>query len=132
MPQPTISHTEKKRLQYRANTLQIFWLCRITEQEFNQLLYDMCLEWLEHYTDADSALLEELMREPIIWQWWVCEWYMRDNTQYLKALYYVAPSARLARYKALHRQAFNQSTPPYNFLEYAYTNALNRLLHGQH
>lgn len=122
-----IAHIEFMRRQYRYNVLQMLWLTGMSEEQFYKLQFETGVAWLEYYTGDDKALLAATLKNEVIWQWWVNEWYKRDNEQYLSALYYMMPKERLSRYRQLHQQIFVKYTPPHSWLEEGYAKAIGEM-----
>lgn len=110
------------RIQYRYNTLQVFWLTGLTDTSLFDLMYDTGLEWLRRHTKADEETLSALLVSDLVWNWWCSEWYYRDNDRVLASLYHAENTiVRLTRYRNLHHYVFKEDQKLYKDLEQSYS-----------
>lgn len=122
-----ITHIQQLRAQYAYNRKQVLWLTGMTDEELSGFQLDTGMDWLTHYTCEAKYLLEQLMREPMIWRWWINEWNLRDDALYLAQLYRFGGKEANAMYRSMHQAVFIHGNPPYCVLEHSYAKAIGEL-----
>lgn len=125
----TIPHIRRVQGQYDYKRKQVLYLTGMTDEELSHFQFDTGVEWLTRFTGDTPEVLAPLMRQEIIWKWWVNEWNRRDE-QYLPSIYagYMeSKKETVGRYRALHQKPFIQYTPPHTLLVQAYDQAINDL-----
>lgn len=125
-----MSHTALMRMQYSYNRKQVLYLTGMSDEALNRLQFSMGLQWLEQYTDSpDNAMLQWILKQPIVWKWWLNEWNRRDS-EYLDILYRIyewRPDEVTDRYKAFHFSCFVKMTYPWRLLEDGYAKSMGEL-----
>lgn len=121
------THIQKQRAQFAYNRKQVLWLTAMTNEELNAFQFDTGLDWLQRYTNEQRELLNEIMRQPLIWKWWMLNWNRRDDDVCLRMLYTIEANGRAAYYRSMHQGIFIEQTPAWCLLENSYSKAIGQL-----
>lgn len=123
-----MNHLANIRAQHDYNRKQVLWLTGMTDEELSSFQLETGMDWLKRYTLEERHILDEVMRKPMIWKWWMLQWNIRDDRHFLHCLYHVPANEANARYRQMHQAIFIPATPSYVLLEDSYARAIN-LLH---
>lgn len=127
MKQTTTTHIAQLRGQYAYNRKQVLWLTGMTDDDLFAFQMDQGLDWLQIYTHEDRLLLLEVMKQPLIWKWWINQWNRLDNIFVISKLYECSAEERLYKYRSLHQTVFAATTPTYALMEESYAIAIGKL-----
>lgn len=59
---------------------QVINLLGISEQEYNDNIYETGLKYLEHYIpDESPKIIRQIIGSAIFWNWWKLHWEKRDQ-----------------------------------------------------
>lgn len=126
----TIPNARRAKAQFKYNQFQVCWLTGMSEEEYNTLMYETAVRWLEMYL-GDTADITNLLKEPIIWGWWQSQWNLRDEGGNLSRLYepplFFTKDELKGQYKDLHRFCCIPTTPGYDELVDSYCVAVGLL-----
>lgn len=113
----SLSHINRQRIDNGEVLRIIAYLTGLSMEELAELIYGVCIKWMEGYLNVDEADVYRLMACPLVMDWWHNCWHNRDREWHLQIAavyrYYSSvarrfePDADIIRsYSASHTQLY--------------------------
>lgn len=78
-----MSHIKEQQKLFNKNKATIMALLGWSELDYGNFQYNTGIRYLEENFELDEASIDFLVRQRIFWQWWINEWNLRDEREYL-------------------------------------------------
>lgn len=94
---------------------QVLFLCKMTEQEYNDFIMEMADTWLNRMF-GHLPNKEQLLGSMTFWKWFKMHWQDRDDRYFLDALYGIVENYRYVKYRQFHQVMFDKEQTVSSFL----------------
>lgn len=78
-----MTHIESMRNRFRANKKKIQQMLGWDDLQYGRYQYEMGLRYLRESLQLDDWNMQVLEGQRLFWQWWINEWNLRDEHQFL-------------------------------------------------
>ncbi len=75
----TITGIEQIRVRNRVIKSQVMEACKITEEEYEMLLFESGIDWIKSKCYNDPEVVTALSTESYFWNWYKNQWFQKEN-----------------------------------------------------